>query len=105
MNSDKNIKQDMDVDAELGIAEENYNEFWKDKKEECEEDKEKSGDIVKGSNDSDTEKDTEINNKKEDEKVIKQDADVDAELGIAEENYNKFWEDKKQECEEDKEKK
>ena len=105
MNSDKNIKQDMDVDAELGIAEENYNEFWKDKKEECEEDKEKSGENVKGSNDSVTEKDTEIKNKKEDEKVIKQDEDVDAELGRAEENYNELWKDKKEECEEHKEKK
>ena len=40
IEDNKNIKQDADVDPELGIAEENYNEFWKEKKEECEEEKE-----------------------------------------------------------------
>lgn len=37
--SRKNIEQDKDVDASLGVAKENYNEFWKEKKEECEQEK------------------------------------------------------------------
>lgn len=41
IQNNKNIKQDPDVDPKIGISEENYNEFWKEKKEECEEEKKK----------------------------------------------------------------
>lgn len=37
-NQKKKVEQP-EVDPSLGVDEENYNEFWKEKKEKCEEEK------------------------------------------------------------------
>lgn len=41
-NKDKKKVEQPEADPTLGVAEENYNEFWKEKKDECEEEKQEN---------------------------------------------------------------